>query len=143
MKDCLSHASSDPRLVETMTVVLSSQMFERFIEERQTEPDHPQIKVSFKKGRERDLQRAVRGEVNTGCPLYLSSFQHPPSSLSSLYLSPSPSLPHLKTSQFFDESIIAKLNRSKTQLKKGDTTFLDDMRDVITETFNPPPPSNW
>jgi hypothetical protein len=45
--------------------------------------------------------------------------------------------------QFFDESIIAKLNRSKTQLKKGDTAFLDDMRDVITETFNPPPPSNW
>lgn len=45
--------------------------------------------------------------------------------------------------QFFDESIIAKLNRSKTQLKKGDTAFLDDTRDVITETFNPPPPSNW
>ncbi|GAB5037240.1 Hypothetical protein NocV09_06800120 [Nannochloropsis oceanica] len=88
LKECLSHASSDPRLLETMNTVLSSQMFERFIEERQTEPDHPQIK-------------------------------------------------------FFDESIIAKLNRSKTQLKKGDTTFLDDMRDTITETFNPPPPSNW
>lgn len=75
-------------MTETMITVLSSQMFERFIEERLTEPDHPQIK-------------------------------------------------------FFDESIIAKLNRSKTQLKKGDTAFLDDTRDVITETFNPPPPSNW
>lgn len=45
LKDCLSHASSDPRLTETMITVLSSQMFERFIEERLTEPDHPQIKV--------------------------------------------------------------------------------------------------
>jgi hypothetical protein len=33
-------------------------MFERFIEERQTEPDHPQIKVMRKeseKGREKEL----------------------------------------------------------------------------------------
>lgn len=54
-------------------------------------------------------------------------------------LSSTKSKPH----QFFDESIVAKLNRSKTQLKKGDTAFLDDATDAVTETFNPPPPSNW
>lgn len=55
LKDCLSHASSDPRLFETMTTVLSSQMFERFIEERQTESDHPQIKVMGREeGREEE-----------------------------------------------------------------------------------------
>lgn len=52
LKECLSHASSDPRLLETMNTVLSSQMFERFIEERQTEPDHPQIKVIRKEREE-------------------------------------------------------------------------------------------
>ena len=28
-----------------MTTVLNSQMFERFVEERLADPDHPQIKV--------------------------------------------------------------------------------------------------
>jgi hypothetical protein len=46
LKDCLSHASSDPGLQETMGTIIASQMFERFIEERLNEPDHPQIKVS-------------------------------------------------------------------------------------------------
>jgi hypothetical protein len=71
-----------------LNAVLSSQMFERFIEERIANPNHPQIK-------------------------------------------------------FFDESIIAKLNRSKTQLSKRETSFLDDNSDAVTEIFNPPPPSNW
>lgn len=29
-----------------MTTVLASQMFERFVEERLADPDHPQIKVA-------------------------------------------------------------------------------------------------
>jgi len=61
LKDCLSHASSDPRLFESMTTVLSSQMFERFIEERQTEPDHPQIKVMRKGGRKRAREGRKKG----------------------------------------------------------------------------------
>eukprot|EP00980_Cylindrotheca_fusiformis_P011967 scaffold2830_cov131-Cylindrotheca_fusiformis.AAC.88 len=49
--------------------------------------------------------------------------------------------------RFFDESIIAKQNRSKrTTLAHGGkkllTPFLDDDSDKITRTFTPPPPSN-
>lgn len=49
--------------------------------------------------------------------------------------------------QFFDESILAKLNRSrKTTLanggKKWPTPFLDDESDKITRTFTAPLPSN-
>ena len=47
--------------------------------------------------------------------------------------------------RFFNESIIQKLNRSaKSGLtKKKDTPFLSDSSDIVSETFNPPPPSNW
>ena len=52
---------------------------------------------------------------------------------------------------FFDESINAKLNRSKKAAlsnigrggKKGTTAFLDDKSALVTDTFAPPPPSNW
>lgn len=49
--------------------------------------------------------------------------------------------------RFFDESIIAKHNRSKkTTLaaggKKMPTPFLDDDSQRVTKTFTPPPPSN-
>ena len=69
--------------------VIGSQMFERFIEERISNPNQPEIR-------------------------------------------------------FFNESIIQKLNRSaKTSLSSGrkkDTPFLLDQSDVVSETFNPPPP---
>lgn len=81
--------------------------------------------------------RVERRDVS--CSLFYSLFKL----LTPSYIFPFTSLHPPTHKQFFDESIIAKLNRSKTQLKKGDTAFLDDMRDVITETFNPPPPSNW
>lgn len=45
---------------------------------------------------------------------------------------------------FFDESIIAKQNRSKRlTVRQRDTPFLDDQSGVVKETFTPPPPSNW
>ena len=47
--------------------------------------------------------------------------------------------------RFFDESIIAKTNRSKrTKLAKKTipTPFLDDEANNVTKTFTPPPPSN-
>ncbi|KAL3936524.1 MAG: hypothetical protein SGBAC_008179 [Bacillariaceae sp.] len=48
--------------------------------------------------------------------------------------------------RFFDECILAKLNRSKkTTLVNGGklaTPFLDDESDKVTKTFTPPPPSN-
>jgi hypothetical protein len=49
--------------------------------------------------------------------------------------------------RFFDESIIAKHNRSKkttlaTGGKKMPTPFLDDDSERVTKTFTPPPPSN-
>jgi len=48
---------------------------------------------------------------------------------------------------FFDQSIVAKNNRSKkTTLKGGGkqkTPFLDDTSMQIQEVFTPPPPSNW
>ena len=48
---------------------------------------------------------------------------------------------------FFDESINAKMNRSKrvtlSGLAKKTTSFLDDTSNVTTEAFTPPPPSNW
>ena len=30
-----------------------------------------------------------------------------------------------------------------TRQQQGGTAFLDDATDAVTETFNPPPPSNW
>ena len=49
--------------------------------------------------------------------------------------------------RFFQESIVAKNNRSmKQKWKKGKkevTPFLVDESHAITETFTPPPPSNW
>jgi hypothetical protein len=49
--------------------------------------------------------------------------------------------------RFFDESIIAKINRSKKAKlaqggKKLSTPFLDDEGQKIIKTFTPPPPSN-
>ena len=48
--------------------------------------------------------------------------------------------------RFFDESIIAKNNRSKKNAlkiagKKKPTPFLDDLSGKVTKTFTPPPPS--
>ncbi|CAN0409156.1 unnamed protein product, partial [Ectocarpus fasciculatus] len=45
--------------------------------------------------------------------------------------------------RFFDESIAAKLNRSKTNPIKKDTPFLNDQSDAHNQVFNPPAPSNW
>lgn len=75
-----------------MERVIQTQMFQRFLEEREENPMDPQIR-------------------------------------------------------FFDESIIAKLNRSKkTTLanggKKVPTPFIDDESETVTKTFTPPPPSN-
>ncbi|CAB9508037.1 DENN domain-containing protein 5B [Seminavis robusta] len=45
---------------------------------------------------------------------------------------------------FFDECIIAKQNRSRMlNVRQKDTPFLDDPSGAISETFTPPPPSNW
>jgi len=44
--------------------------------------------------------------------------------------------------RFFDESIVAKMNRSALA-KHEPTPFLDDRSDAVNETFQPPPPSNW
>ncbi len=41
---------------------------------------------------------------------------------------------------FFDESIIAKLNRSKTNITKRRTPFLSDLEGRYYQTFSPPPP---
>jgi hypothetical protein len=122
-----------------MTTVLNSQMFERFVEERLADPDHPQIKV-------RRIYMYIwvcRYDVQVPCCPPVASVRLP--------VWQSPTHPHthklthiyIHAKQFFDESIVAKLNRSKTQLKKGGTAFLDDSTDAVTETFNPPPPSNW
>lgn len=48
--NCPSHLPSIPchvKSTQTMTTVLASQMFERFVEERLADPDHPQIKVKL------------------------------------------------------------------------------------------------
>jgi hypothetical protein len=47
--------------------------------------------------------------------------------------------------RFFNESIVQKMNRSATisRMKKKSTPFLTDTSDAVSETFNPPPPSNW
>lgn len=72
--------------------VLATQMFQRFVQERQAHPSNPTV-------------------------------------------------------LFFDQSIIAKNNRSKkTTLTTGGkqkTPFLDDTSMKIQEVFTPPPPSNW
>eukprot|EP00978_Attheya_sp_CCMP212_P021643 scaffold63488_cov51-Attheya_sp.AAC.2 len=48
---------------------------------------------------------------------------------------------------FFDESILAKNNRSKKSTLisggKTETPFLADNSGDVSETFTPPPPSNW
>ncbi|CAN0401931.1 unnamed protein product, partial [Discosporangium mesarthrocarpum] len=47
--------------------------------------------------------------------------------------------------RFFDESIVAKLNRSKTNIKR-ETPFLSDNSDAhnqVRVVFSPPAPSNW
>ncbi len=41
---------------------------------------------------------------------------------------------------FFDESIIAKLNRSKTTISKRETPFLSSLEGRHCQTFSPPPP---
>uniref|UniRef100_A0A7S4R4H9 UDENN domain-containing protein n=2 Tax=Ditylum brightwellii TaxID=49249 RepID=A0A7S4R4H9_9STRA len=74
---------------EFVSQVTSSQMFERFVEERITSPDQPEMRL-------------------------------------------------------FDETIVAKNNRSKKTVgKKKETPFLSDQSGNITDTFAPPPPSNW
>jgi hypothetical protein len=84
----LRDASHIPQAArEFASLMLQSQMFERFLEERYTRPDLPEIR-------------------------------------------------------FFDESIIEKLNRSRTAAKR-DTPFLDDTSNDVSETYNPPLPSNW
>ncbi|CAM9758208.1 unnamed protein product [Chrysoparadoxa australica] len=45
--------------------------------------------------------------------------------------------------RFFEESILAKLNRSKTNPIKHETPFLSDTMESHSQTFSPPPPSNW
>jgi hypothetical protein len=83
-----SHLNSESH--EFTVNLLQSQMFERFIEERISNPGQPEI-------------------------------------------------------MFFNESIIQKMNRSATLTrgKKKATPFLSDNSDNVSETFNPPPPSNW
>eukprot|EP00752_Nemacystus_decipiens_P011001 g9775.t1 len=71
-----------------VAVRFGTQMFERFLEERTTNPTQPEVR-------------------------------------------------------FFDESIAAKLNRSKTHPIKRDTPFLNDLSDAHNQVFNPPAPSNW
>ena len=54
--------------------------------------------------------------------------------------------PHDPECVFFDESINAKINRSKfTSLARGkrDTTFIDDKSKTVTDIYTPPPPSNF
>ena len=72
--------------------VVSTQMFERFVEERVSDPDQAEV-------------------------------------------------------LFFDESIVAKNNRSKLKTVKGKgrktTPFLSDQSGAVTETYMPPLPSNW
>lgn len=55
--------------------------------------------------------------------------------------------PNLPEVRFFDESIIAKMNRSKKATlanggKKKPTPFLNDSSWKVTKVFTPPPPSN-
>lgn len=84
--------TSDGNCRVWMSKVVSSQMFERFIEERISDPDQPEV-------------------------------------------------------LFFDESIIAKNNRSRLRTVKGKgkktTPFLSDQSGAVTDTFTPPAPSNW
>jgi len=76
--------------------MLKTQFFHRFLEDRQENPDEPEVK-------------------------------------------------------FFDQSINAKINRSKKRSltlgrpgqKRKDTSFLHDTSGKISETYAPPPPSNW
>lgn len=90
---------------ETLHLMLSSQMFERFIEERIANANHPQVTPTSKS------QGCQRLADAAGPGLW----------------------PHGGVQiKFFDESINAKLNRAKTQLVKKETPFLDDSTDQVS-----------